>query len=79
MSNTVTNSFYNALLSHYRAKEAESLAVLQLYFNNSVGVGEHSGLLEDLKNWTQILTEARENIKTLESLFQQASEQQGEE
>ena len=66
------NAFYTALKSHYQAQEAEAIAVLQVYFNTPVGVGEHSNLLEDLKKWTQTLTEARDNLQTLETLFQPA-------
>tara|TARA_R110000824_G_scaffold24884_14_gene87164 strand:+ start:1720 stop:1956 length:237 start_codon:yes stop_codon:yes gene_type:complete len=76
------NAFYTALKSYYKAQEDEAIAVLQVYFNSPVGVGDHSNLMEDLKKWTQVLTDARENSKTLEGLFQQAQQQvqqQGEE
>ena len=73
------NAFYAALKSHYKAQEDEAIAVLQVYFNSPVGVGDHSNLMEDLKKWTQILTDARDNLATLESLFQQAPAQQEEQ
>jgi|TARA_B100000287_G_C20631972_1_gene780165 hypothetical protein len=62
------NHLYNAILSHYKSKESEALAVLDMYFNNSIGVPSHSNILEELETWTEKLTSARDNIKTLEEL-----------
>lgn len=58
-----------AAFSHYEAKRDEALAVLDVYLNNPVGIGEHSGLLEEIIKWTQVLTEAEENIETLKRHF----------
>lgn len=58
-----------AAFSHYEAKRDEALAVLDVYMNNSVGVGEHSNLLEEILKWTQVLTESEENIETLKRHF----------
>jgi len=58
-----------AAFSHYEAKRDEALAVLDVYLNNPVGIGEHSGLSEEIIKWTQVLTEAEENIETLKRHF----------
>jgi hypothetical protein len=58
-----------AAISQYEAQRDEALAVLDVYFNNSVGIGEHSNLLKEILEWTQKLTEAEENISTLNSHF----------
>ena len=63
------NKLLKAALSHYEAQRDEALAVLEVYFNNSVGIGEHSNLLKEILEWTQKLTEAEENISTLTSHF----------
>ena len=83
------NNLYNAILSHYKSKESEALAVLDMYFNNVVGVPDHSNVLGELETWTEKLTNARENIKTLEEMVKftepaedflnQLASQQGEE
>jgi len=63
------NKLLKAALSHYEAQRDEALAVLEVYFNNSVGIGEHSNLLKEIAEWTQKLTEAEENISILHKYF----------
>tara|TARA_R100000008_G_scaffold83460_1_gene68925 strand:- start:109 stop:318 length:210 start_codon:yes stop_codon:yes gene_type:complete len=62
------NILYEAALKHFQAKEYEALAALNIYLNNSVGVADHSSFLQEITEWTQKLTDARDNIKTLNSL-----------
>jgi len=62
---------YKALLSHYKAQKDEARAILEVYFNSSVGIGEHSNLLDELKKWTSKLTEAEEALDSLKKNFQQ--------
>ena len=63
------NKLLKAALSKYEAQRDEALAVLEIYFNNPVGIGEHSNLLDEVLDWTQKLTEAEENISTLQNNF----------
>jgi hypothetical protein len=63
------NKLLKAALSQYEAQRDEALAVLEIYFNNSVGIGEHSNLLSEITEWTQKLTESEENIETLKRHF----------
>jgi hypothetical protein len=63
------NKLLQAALSHYEAQRDEALAVLEVYTNNPVGIGEHSNLLAEILEWTQKLTEAEENISTLDKHF----------
>tara|TARA_B100000131_G_C17928855_1_gene537455 strand:+ start:106 stop:306 length:201 start_codon:yes stop_codon:yes gene_type:complete len=63
------NKLVRAALSQYEAQRDEALAVLEVYFNNSVGIGEHSDLLKEITEWTQKLTESEENISTLRKHF----------
>ena len=58
-----------ALTSHYKAQKNEALAVIDLYLNNSVGIGDHSNILDELKQWTTKLSEAQENLMILEKYF----------
>ena len=59
------NKLYTATLDHWRAKRSEAIATLDIYFNNSVGIGEHSGVMEEIYNWTKTLDEAESIIETL--------------
>ena len=52
------NKFYTAAISHWESQRDESIATLELYFNKSVGIGEHSELLSEVNKWTQNLSEA---------------------
>tara|TARA_R100000426_G_C4783022_1_gene95465 strand:+ start:380 stop:595 length:216 start_codon:yes stop_codon:yes gene_type:complete len=62
--------FYLALKRHYEAQKDEALATLDLYFTNSVGIGEHSNILNEFKEWTHKLCEADEALEVLEKYFE---------
>ena len=59
------NLYYKAALTHFQSKADEARAVLDTYFNHSVGIGEHSKLLDEITHWTKVLSEAEECIATL--------------
>ena len=63
------NKLLQAALSHYEAQRDEALAVLEVYFHNPVGIGEHSNLLQEITEWSQKLAEAEENISILNKHF----------
>ena len=44
-------------------------AHLEILFNYSVGIGEHTNLLDEVKRWTKELAEAEEGLATLEENF----------
>tara|TARA_R110000824_G_scaffold346459_1_gene533309 strand:+ start:273 stop:485 length:213 start_codon:yes stop_codon:yes gene_type:complete len=62
-----------ALISHYEAQKNEALAVINLYLNNPVGIGDHSNILDELKSWTTKLSEAQENIAALYQHFSEGT------
>jgi len=62
------NKLLKAAIKHYEAQKSEAEATLDIYFNNSVGIGEHSKLLDEVKGWTSKLSEADENLRTLKKL-----------
>ena len=62
--------FYKASVSHWKAKRDEAIATLELYFQKSVGIGEHSKILEEINEWTSKLSEAEENLLALEKHFE---------
>ena len=51
------------------------MATLELYFNNSVGIGEHSDLLEEMRKWTEVLDNANSVLETLGRDFTVTSDQ----
>ena len=62
--------FYKAAVSHWTAQKDEAIATLELYFQKSVGLGEHSKILEEINEWTSKLSEAEENLLALEKHFE---------
>ena len=62
--------FYKAAISHWEAKRDEAIATLELYFQKSVGIGEHSKILDEIHVWTHQLSEAEENIEVLKKYFE---------
>ena len=63
------NKLYQAAVSHQQARRDEALAVLDVYFNNPVGIEDHSALLDEINKWTTQLAEADEILKTLKENF----------
>ena len=58
-----------AAMSHYEAQKDESLAMLSVYFKNSVGIGDHSNHLDEVKKWTGKLAEAEECLAVLSKYY----------
>jgi len=65
------NLFLKALVDHYNSKISEAVATLNLYMNNSVGIGEHSDILEELKKYVDILDDADSKLSTLQKYMPQ--------
>jgi hypothetical protein len=63
------NPYFEALAAKYNAEILEAEAVLQTYFQNSVGIGEHSDLLPEFDKWVGQLAEAKDKLKALENLL----------
>jgi len=63
------NRFLRALEAKYQANIEEALATLDLYFNKSVGVGEHPDILDILDKYLTILDDNRGKLETLQNLF----------
>ena len=63
------NHFYRAAIKSFEAQREEAIATLELYFQHSVGIADHSQILDEIKKWTSKLAEAQENIKVLKEYF----------
>ena len=56
----------NALKKRYEAQIAESLATLNIYLTNSVGIGEHPQHLDEMDKLLQVMVDAEEKLKMIE-------------
>ena len=50
----------------YEAQIAESIATLNIYVKNSVGIGEHPQHLDEMDKLLQVIVDAEEKIKVIE-------------
>jgi methylaspartate ammonia-lyase len=55
-----------ALKKRYEAQIAESLATLNIYINNPVGIGEHPQHLDEMDKLLQVIVDAEEKTKMIE-------------
>ena len=58
----------DALELKYRAQIAEAKATLSIYFENSVGIGEHPQHLEEMDKLISQLAEAQDKLEALNQL-----------
>ena len=68
----------NALISRCRAQRDEALAELSVLINTSVGVGEHPTHVSDAAELLRKLSEAEEQLESLERNFIPTPPDQGE-
>ena len=63
------NKWLKAELDHWKAQRSSALATLELYFNSSVGIGDHSDIRSEIHQWTTKLSQATENLENLRTYF----------
>ena len=59
------NLLVKALSDHYSAKISEAVATLNIYLNNSVGIGEHSDILAEVRKYVEMLDDADSKLATI--------------
>lgn len=59
------NLLLKALNDYYTSQISEAIATLNIYLNSSVGIGEHSDILAELKKYVEILDDADSKLATL--------------
>jgi hypothetical protein len=67
--NKIAQKMYEALTLKYRSEMAEAEATLLVYFNNSVGIGEHPQHLEEMDRFVEKMTNAKDKLEMLETVF----------
>ena len=65
----MNNNLLKATIDSYKAQKSEAIAHLEILLKNSVGIGEHTDLLTEVKKWTESLSQAEENLETLNKNF----------
>jgi predicted transcriptional regulator len=60
------NAILDALEARYEAQVAEADAIINIYLENSVGIGEHPQHIDEVDKQLQKIAEADEKLKALE-------------
>jgi hypothetical protein len=63
------NPLFKALQKKYEADIAAAYATLVVYFDNSVGIGEHPQFIEEMDKQLDILSSAEEKLIALNKNF----------
>ena len=58
----------DAAKKYYEGLAAKAEVTIDMYLNNSVGIGEHPGVMEELRKQIEKLGEARDGIDTIITL-----------
>jgi hypothetical protein len=58
-----------ALTDRYNAQISEAKAVLEIYLNKSVGIGEHPQHIDEMDKLVQKIASAKENLMVLEEII----------
>lgn len=58
-----------ALKARYEAQRLEALATLEVYMENSAGIGEHPQIIDEIDTLVRKVDEAEGLLKTLGSIF----------
>ena len=67
--NKIAQKMYEALTLKYRSEMAEAEATLLVYFNNSVGIGEHPQHLEEMDKSVDKMANAKGKLEMLETVY----------
>ena len=62
---TIRIAITDALRARYEAQIAEAHATINIYLDNSVGIGEHPQHLEEIDKQLQKIADAEEKIEAL--------------
>ena len=63
------NPLFKALQKKYEADIAAAYATLVVYFDNSVGIGEHPQFIEEMDKQLDVLASAEEKLNALNKHF----------
>ena len=63
------NKWLRAEIDYWQSQKSQALATLELYFNKSVGIGEHSDILEAIEKELAIIAEYEDQISIIRKYF----------
>ena len=67
--NELGEGLYQAQIAKMEAAAVEARAILKVYFNQPVGIGEHPDLLAEVNKYTDKLAQAEDKMESLKRNF----------
>jgi len=67
--NELGEGLYQAQMAKMEAEAVEARAILKVYFNSPVGIGEHPDLLAEIDKYTDKLAQAEDKMDALSRNF----------
>jgi len=67
--NELGEGLYQAEMVKLEAETVEARAILKVYFNKPVGIGEHPDLLTEIDKYTEKLAQAEDKMESLKRNF----------
>ena len=64
----IMSQILNALVDRYNAEISEAKAILEIYLNKSVGIGEHPQHLDEVDKLIVKIATAKENLMVIEEI-----------
>jgi len=71
MNIEMTKMKFEALKAKYKAQKLEAVATLMIYANNSVGVGEHPQIIDEMDKQVGKIADASERLTLIDNLMQE--------
>lgn len=71
MNIEITKMKFEALKAKYKAQKLEAVATLMIYANNSVGIGEHPQIIEEMDKQVGKIADASERLTLIDNLMQE--------
>tara|TARA_B100001109_G_C18490232_1_gene302091 strand:- start:275 stop:496 length:222 start_codon:yes stop_codon:yes gene_type:complete len=71
MSNVIREELFKSLAKRYESEIQSNCSTMLIYFNNSVGIGEHPQHLEEMDVLIGNITDANDKLETLFREFEE--------
>lgn len=65
----MANLKLEALRAHYQAERLKAIATLEVYMSNSVGIGEHPQIIDEMLSLVQRVADADDGLEVLSKIF----------
>lgn len=69
MENRIGKRMFESLVLKYESEVAEAEAILMVYMENAVGIGEHPQHFEEMDNFVEKLTNASDKLIALKEFY----------